>query len=270
LIPSVALVQEEPAEPAPAEEPEAEEAPEEPEAPVDEDVLSPYRLRFDQLVERTIGTTSRPVEFNWRRTNAQVALTGSYLVELNNFNSMRGGALLRLPSGGVVVEFGLTWAAVWDSPSSRLLALTPYRQPGHPDRAEIDVGVAVPLAEGVVTTFPRFFPAVQMVFSAYGGFRYLLYPTGFARMSAGQVGEAIFSPTITELEIDNLEEERLDAMEIDAGRYGLLAGFGNDLYFASGFFVSPRLLVAVPILAPATQTELLVWADLSLAVGLAF
>lgn len=236
----------------------------------DEDVLSRYRARFDVLADRTIGTTSRPVEFNWRRTTAHVALTGSYLVELNNFNSMRAGALLRVPTGGALVELGVSYAGVWDSPSSRLLALTPYRQPGHPQRLEIDAAVGFPLAEGVVTTFPRFFPAVQMVFSAYGGLRYVLYPPGFARMKPGEVLGAIVAPRLSEAEIDNLEHARLDAMEVDSGRYGFLVGFGNDLYFESGFFVSPRLLIAVPLLEPATETELLVWADLSLAVGLAF
>jgi hypothetical protein len=238
------------------------------EAPAD--VLSPYRTQFDVLAERTIGTTSRPVEFNWRRTKVQVAVTGSYLVELNNFNSMRGGALVRLPSGGLVVELGATYAGVWDSPSSRQLALTPYRQAGHPNRLEVDFTVGLPLAEGIVTTFPRFFPAVEMVLNSYGGFRYLLYPTGFGGMKAGQIMGALLAPSLTESELDNLDDARLDAMQVDSGRYGLLVGLGNDLYFKSGFFLSPRLMIAVPLLAPATQTELLVWADLSLAVGLAF
>lgn len=246
-------------------------APAQEEAPApDEDVLAEYRLPLETLAERAIGTTSRPVEFDWRGTSAHVALTGSYLVELNNFNSMRGGAILRIPSGGLLVEVGLSYAASWDSPSSRLLALTPYRQPGHPDRGELDVTLGVPLAEGVVTAVPRYFPAVQMVFALYGGFRYVVYPTGFAGLEVGEVAEALFSPQLSDAEIDNLEDARLDSMEVDRGRYGVLAGFGNDLYFASGFFVSPRLLVAVPLLAPATGTELYVWADLSLAVGLAF
>ncbi len=247
------------ADPQPAEEP-AEEV----------DVLSRHRTRFDVLAERAIGTTSRPVEFNWRRTSLQVAATGSFPFELNNFNTLRAGAVLRKPAAGALFELGLTWSEVWDSPSSEMLALTPYRQPGRPDRLDIDLGVGLPVAEGVVTTFPKFFPAVEMVFTLYGGLRYSLYPTGFVGMKAGEIGAAVLAPALTDAEIDNLDDERLDAMQTDPGRYGVMAGIGDDLYFESGIFVSPRFLVAIPLLAPASRTELLVWADVSLAVGLAF
>lgn len=240
-----------------------------PPAEAEEDPLSPYRVRFDVLAGRTIGTTSRPVAFNWRRTHVQLGAIGSYLVELNNFNSMRAGALVRLPSRTTVVEIGLAYAGVWDSPSSEALAYTPYRQPGRPDRLDLDVAVGLPLAEGVVTVAPRFFPAVEMVFVAYGGVRYHLYPTAFGGLRPGQVAGALIGPRLSDAEIENLDGARLDAMQIDRGRYGLLAGFGNDLYFKSGVFLSPRLLIAAPLLAPASETELLLWADLSLAIGVA-
>jgi hypothetical protein len=266
LIPSVAIAALALAVPALAED-EAEVSTEE--EAEEESPLTAHRQRFEVLADRTIGTASVPVEFNWRRTTAQIGLTGSYLVELNNFNSMRGGAQVRLPSGGVLFEIGASYAGVWDSPSSAQLALTPYRQPGRPDRLELDFAVGLPLAEGVVTTFPRFFPAVQMVFNAWGGVRYLVYPTGFSGMRFGEVTAALFAPALTEVELDNLEDARLDAMQVDPGRYGLLLGVGNDLYFKSGLFVSPRMMISVPVFAPATGSQLWVWCDLSLAVGIA-
>jgi len=244
--------------------------PSEPDGEDLEDPLSPYRTRFDVLAERAIGTASKPVAFNWRRTHLHLAPMGSLLFELNNFNSLRGGGMARFPGQRTIVELGFCYTRVWDTPSSRTLALTPYRQPGRPSRLELDVTVALPLAEGVVTTFPRFFPAVQLVFNAYVGFRYILYPAGFPGMQPGQVAGAIFSPTITPIEIDNLDDQRLDAMQVDPGRYGLMLGFGDDIYFEQGIFVSPRIMLAVPILSPATQTELLTWADFSLAIGMAF
>ncbi len=245
------------------------------EAPVEapregDDVLSPYRLPYDALLARSIGTTSVPVKFDWRRTNAQIAATGSYLVELNNFNGMRAGALVRVPSSGAILEFGVSYAESWDSPSSRLLALTPYRQAGHPDRLELDVAVGLPLAEGVVTTFPKVFPAMEMVFNAYAGLRYAVYPAAFDHLTPGEVLGALVAPSLSADEIDNLNDARLPAMQIDPGRYGLLVGLGDDLYFKSGFFLSPRWMLAVPLLEPVTHTELLVWTDLSLAAGVAF
>lgn len=245
--------------------PPTEEAPEEEEG----DPLSRYRTRFDVLADRAIGTASTPVEFDWRRSPVHLAATGSYLLELNNFDSARGGIMARLPTGGLLFEFGLSYVGVWDTPSSRLLSLTPYRQPGRPARLELDVTVALPLAEGVVTTAPRFFPAVEMVFNGYVGLRYLVYPSGFAHMTPGKVTEAIFSPAITDVEIDNLDDNRRTSMQVDPGRYGLMLGFGDDIYFAPGLFLSPRALFAVPILAPITETNLLFWADLSLVLGVA-
>jgi hypothetical protein len=235
-----------------------------------EDPLSNYRMRFDVLTDRTIGTASRPVEFNWRRSQVHVAGTGSFLFELNNFDSARVGGLVRLPSDKSILEIGVNYAHVWDTPGSTMLALTPYRQPGRPSRLELDVGLALPLAEGIITTFPKFFPAAQLVFNLHAQVRYIVYPTGWGHMTVGEVASAIFSPTITDIEVDNLNTARLDAMAVDPGRYGLMLGFGNDIYFKQGLFVSPRLMLAVPLLAPMTQTDLLFWADFSLAVGVAF
>ena len=58
-----------------------------PSAPADP--LSPYRIPYDELVQRTIGTASKPVAFDWRRTKVQGAINGDQLYELNNFNSLR-------------------------------------------------------------------------------------------------------------------------------------------------------------------------------------
>ncbi len=249
---------------------EAPEVAEEP-APVgEEDPLTPYRARFDELAERTIGTVSKPVAFNWRRTKVHLAAAGAFPFELNNFNSARVGGMARFPTGGALIELQIAYVKVWDTPSSRLLAFTPYRQPGRPTRLELDVGLAYPLAEGVVTAFPRFFPAVELVFNAYFDFRYLIHPAAYQHMKPGKVITAILSPRLSEDEVDNMDNARLDAMKMDTGRYGLMAGFGNDVYFEQGLFLSPRVMVAVPILAPASGTELYVWAELSMAIGVAF
>lgn len=253
---------------APAEQLQAVEAPAE-EVPAD-DVLSPYRAPFGPLAERAIGTTSRPVAFDWRRTDAQVAVVGSYLAELNNFNSMSAGLMLRLPSDKALVEIGVRGTSVWDSPSSRMLAFTPYRQPGRPSRLDVDVALGLPLAEGIVTAATKYFPAVQLVFNGYVGLRYSLYPTGFREMTAGQVMRAVLAPRLTDAELLNLEDARLDAMKLDRARYTPMLGVGNDIYFKSGLFLSPRVQVAVPLLAPATETELYVWTDVSIAAGYAW
>jgi hypothetical protein len=233
----------------------------------DDDPISTYRIPFTELVERAIGSTSTPVAFDWRRTKVQLGATGDHLFELNNFNSLRAGGVARIPTGNLMFELGLSYTWVWDTPSSRLLALTPYRQPGRPPRLELDAVVGIPLAEGIVTAYPRFFPALQLVFNGYVGMRYLIYPGSYEGMRFREVVGALASPALTDTELDNLEERRLDAMAIDSGRYGIMAGFGNDIYFKQGMFISPRIMLAVPVLAPASGTDLLFWADISLSVG---
>ncbi len=238
---------------------------------VEEDTsLEGFRKPLDVLAERTIGTAAKPVAFNWRRTTAHVGVTGSFLFELNTFNSMRAGLMGRFPAGSnVLVETSVSYVRTWDTPSSRLLALTPYRQSGRPNRAEIDIAVGYALAEGVITAVPKWFPPVQMVFNGYAGFRYRLY-TAWSGMRPGQVAGAIFNPSLTDIEIDNLEDNRLAAMQVDPERYALLVGLGNDIYFKQGFFVSPRVMIGVPLLAAASGSDMLAFADFTIAVGWAF
>jgi hypothetical protein len=236
----------------------------------DDDVLSRYRTPFGVLVERTIGTTSRPVEFDWRRTTVHVAATGNHLFELNNFNSLRAGGMVRSPAGGGIVELDLGWVWVWDTLSSEQLAYTPYRQPGRPARLELDLNLGYPLAEGVVTAAPRFFPPVEMVFTAYAGLGYHIYPGAMKGKRFRERITAVFSPMLSESELELLEERRLDAMQVDTGRYGLFLGVGDELYFRQGVFVAPRVMFAVPVLAPASGSELLFQVDLSLNIGMAF
>jgi hypothetical protein len=75
---------------------------------------------------------------------------------------------------------------------------------------------------------------------------------------------------MTQDEIDNLESRRLDAMQVDTARYSLMAGVGNDLYLSQGVFLSPRVMFAVPLFAPVTESDLRLWADFSLVLGVAF
>jgi len=235
-----------------------------------EDPLSTYRTPFGVLVDRSLGSTSVPVAFNWRRTTAHVGATGDFLVELNNFNSMSAGAVGRFPSNGFVWEFGVDYVWVWDTRSSELLALTPYRQPGRPERLEIDANFGIPLAEGVVTLRPRFLPVAEMVLMGYIGLNYAIYPGSFEDMKFRDVAVALVSPALSETEIDNLDDQRLDAMEVDPARFSPLLGLGNDFYFKQGVFLSPRLRVSVPIVSAATGSDLLFWGDLTLVAGVAF
>lgn len=236
----------------------------------EDDPLSPYRTPFRVLTERTIGVASQPVEFDWRRTRAQVAVTGHQLFELNNYDSLRVGLLGRFPVERYLLEAGVGYVFVGDTPSSGRLALTPYRQPGRPARLELDFMFGLPLAEGVVTTAPRWFPAVELVLMAYVGVRYAVYPGVLQGLTVREGTAAVLSPRMSDPELANLEERRLPGMQIDRARYGPMVAIGNDVYFTQGLFLSPRFTLAVPLLAAATESELRWWGDATVAVGMAF
>ena len=75
-----------------------------------------------------IGTASRSVRFDWRKSPASFALIGSELLERNNFGSTRLGVLARMPIGGFIGEVGITRAFTWSTDSSDKLALTPWER----------------------------------------------------------------------------------------------------------------------------------------------
>ncbi|MEL6548423.1 MAG: hypothetical protein AAFQ82_27615, partial [Myxococcota bacterium] len=57
--------------------------------------LEQFRLPFDQLLARSIATTSRAVRFDWRDSTLGIGAQVSQLSELNTFRSGRYGLLLR-------------------------------------------------------------------------------------------------------------------------------------------------------------------------------
>lgn len=240
-----------------------------PPPPEEDTSLQRYRTPFEVLTERTIGAASRAVRFDWRRSRFQLAITGSQLLELNNFSSGRLGLLLRKPFGDLMAELGVAWVFTGGSPSTDTLALTPYRQVGRPSRLEIDLNAAYPLAEGVATARVGFFPATELVFSFDAGIRYRYYPGELSGQGFGDVAKAILAPRLSSEELDNLEGRRLPGMRIDPSRYDLLLGFSLDLYFGSGGFLSPRVMVA-PSFTGASETKLGWWWELTLGAGWAF
>ena len=229
--------------------------------------LEGFRTPIDALNERMIGAASKSVRFDWRKSTIGFGIIGSELLERNNFGSNRFGIFARKPFGSFMAEVAITRAFTWGTDSTEKLALTPYRQFGRPSRFELDVNVGYPLAEGVVTVLPSFFPATELVFSANAGFRYLFYPGAMGGMRFQDVLISSIAPRITDHELGKLESERPGGMQIDPARYGLLAGLSVDVYFGSGGFLSPRVMMAVPLLGGVTGSGLGWWWELSLGLG---
>ncbi|MEO1171215.1 MAG: hypothetical protein AAFX94_04070 [Myxococcota bacterium] len=235
-------------------------APEEKEPP-----LEVFRVPFRELVGRTLGSTSRPVSYDWRRSTVGFGVVGSQLTELNNFRSGRFGGTVRTPIGGMIGELSLSRVWTRSTDSSRSLAQTPFRQAGRPNRLELDVGLSLPLAEGIVTWWPSFVPAMEMVFSATASVRYLYYFEAQDGFGLRDRLSALFRPTLTDAELDNLEDARNAGMEVDRARVNALIGFTTDFYFSNGAFLTPRVMAGLP-----TGNGLGLWWELSFGLGWMF
>jgi hypothetical protein len=237
-----------------------------PEEAQEDKPIERHRTPFEVLNERMIGVASRAVRFDWRKKRLGLGLIGSQLLELNNFSSARFGGLVRRPLGGFMGELAITRVLTWGSASTDKLALTPYRQAGRPSRIELDINVGYPLAEGVTTARPGFFPATELVFSASAGLRYAYYPGALSGATFGEVAKALIAPRLSAKELENLESKLPPGMQIDKGRYNLLTGLGLDVYFQTGGFLSPRAMVALPI----TGSDLGLWWELTFSAGWMF
>jgi hypothetical protein len=264
-LPSATLAAEEPP-PASAETEQGKKEEPPPEAAPEDKSLERHRTPFEVLNERMIGVASRSVRFDWRKKRLGVGLIGSQLLELNNFSSARFGGLVRRPMGSFMGELAITRVLTWGSASTDKLALTPYRQAGRPSRLELDLNLGYPLAEGVATSRPGFFPATELVFSANAGLRYAYYPGALSGASFGQVAKSIIAPRLSTQELENLDSKLPPGMQIDEARYNLLTGLGLDVYFQTGGFFSPRAMVALPI----TGTDLGLWWELTFTAGWMF
>jgi hypothetical protein len=237
-----------------------------PEEPQEDQTIERHRTPFEVLNERMLGVASRAVRFDWRKKRLGIGLIGSQLLELNNFSSARFGGFVRRPLGGFMGELAITRVLTWGSASTDKLALTPYRQAGRPSRVELDINLGYPLAEGVATARPGFFPATELVFSANAGLRYAYYPGALSGATFGEVARALVAPRLLEKERENLQSKLPPGMQIDEGRYNLLAGLGLDVYFQTGGFLSPRVMFALPI----TGTDLGLWWELTFSAGWMF
>lgn len=233
--------------------------------PTDDTSLSTHRTPFDALTERALGTASRAVRYDWRRTTVGFGLSSSVIIELNNFASARVGGFARIPVGSFMLELAFTRVLTWGSSSSEQLALTPYRQFGRMSRVEMDLNGSYPLFEGVATARPGFLPASQFVFSVTAGLRYLYYPGSLAKMTPGEVGAALFAPLLGEAEVNNLKPQLVPSMDLDRARYSLLAGFTLDVYFQPGLFITPRVMLGLPVISAGRGIGL--WWELSLLAG---
>lgn len=276
-----------PAEPAPAEAPAEEKG--EPAYDLGEEpgaldtTIDKFKTPVDRLSEHYLGSTSKPVRFDWRRSWVILGVHGSELIERNNFGSFRVGGVVRKALLSLMLEAGVNYVFVLPTESSRLLGLTPYVQPSRPSRVEIDINLSYPLFEGVMTPLFDFIPPSELVFNVTAGGRYLFYPdvligdrnwrspgtyTEFATWR--DIATSLGTAQLLETDIVILERRRLSGMRIDPALIHTLVGFTVDAYYQPGVFFSGRALLNIPALSVVNGTRLGFFWELSLFGGWAF
>jgi|GEM_PF-986239 len=238
--------------------------------PVDDDVVARARTPVQALTEHFVGSTARAVRFDWRRAPVMVGLSAGEVVEKNNFSAQRYGLLGRKAFSDLILEVGVQLYLSDDTASSELLALTPYRQAGRPAHLELDLNLGYAIAEGVVTPLAAFMPPAEVALVALGGVRYLGYWQTFPDRPIQDIGLSLASPQLSQIELERLDRDAPEAMAIDPARLHALVGLAVDTYLQPGLWVSPRAMLAVPVLVPVTNTSLGLFWELTLAVGWAF
>jgi hypothetical protein len=239
-----------------------------PTAPPRDDAAA-LRTPIQAMNEHFLGTASRAVRFDWRRSPVTFGLDISEVVERNTFGQWRVGALGRKAFDDLIVEVGVHLYQAYDTPSSQTLALTPFRQAGRPNHLELDVNVGYAVAEGVVTPLASFIPPAELALVAVGGVRYLGYYQTFVDRKLQDIGLALVSPQLSTSELDQIEATAPGAMLVDPARLHTVAGLALDVYFQPGFYFSPRALVTVPVLVPVTASQLGFFWELSIVAGYA-
>lgn len=266
---------------APATQPSSAPASEEP--PQEGPGLEAFRVPVDELTEHFLGSTARPVRVDWRRSLVLVGVSGSELIERNNFGAYRLGGFARHAFGDMMLEAGATYVWVLETESSQILERTPYKQAGRPARVELEANVSYPLFEGVVTPLIDLLPPSEMVLSATGGGRYLFYPEvvvgdrDWGRLTTWNdlstwtdLGGSLGTGQLPEEDLVRLEQSAPGAMSVDPAILHPLVGLTADAYYQPGLFVSARAMLALPLIAAVTGTRLGFWWELSLAAGWAF
>ncbi len=264
--------------PSPTPSPEGERAPEEiahevtdggadRNADDDSSVTEKSRTPIQALNEHFLGSTSRAVRFDWRRSPIILAASVSEVVEKNTFGQWRAGVLGKKAFDVLIVEVGVSLYQSYDTDSSRSLALTPFRQAGRPTHLEMDANVGYAVAEGVVTPLASFMPPAELALVATGGVRYLGYAQSFVDRDLQAIALDLASPQLSTAELDRIERDALGSMLVDPARLHAMAGLSLDVYLQPGLYVSPRAMIAIPVLVPITNSSLGLFWELTLAAG---
>ncbi len=222
---------------------------------------------IEDAVRTVLGTTSRPVVFDWRRSSGLLQGEISQPVELNNFESRRLTAAVRWPLESGTATTSLSHVSTQGTEATETIARTPYLQTGRPSRWELGLGYDFAFAEGIVTMLPSFLPEAEMVFSISGEMRYLFYPGAWKENKGGQKFSSLFKTEINSTERAWLDSRKPAGMRIDPTRLDFLLGGRLDLFFKPGLFLSPSALIALPFLR--AKGGLGLWWSLGVGVGYA-
>jgi len=184
-----------------------------------------------QLLPQIMGFAERPAVHRWRKSTITIRPMIGQISEQNNFNSSHLGLLLDFPGDSFSFQLGFRKIDVTDSFSSRQLALTPFKQPGHAARKEIQIGMKMPLIEGIGSQIYDIIPQSQFVFHGLARLNWHLYPKAWQDEDFTDILQGLFKTEIGGSEYRSIQESSPSALLPSRSRHSIGAGFAVEQYY---------------------------------------
>lgn len=236
--------------------------------------------RFNTLVARTVGTTARPLIYDWRSQSCLLSIEAGPVIDLNTFESYHTGISCTIPRENTWISLGISRVWTLETDNSKILDRTPYRQVGRPSRYEIRSTFGLPVAEGIVTVMPSWLPAWDMVFSLQTSLHYLIYPESFSGLKGNfldKVSKVFLSRSLSADEASAVQQSAPQSLLVDPSRLNILFGSSLHVFVQGGWFNRVQVEVGTPLLRAAPDSDgnqpasdISYWWEWSFGVGYAW
>ena len=224
---------------------------------------------ISRMLSLVIGFAERPALHAWRKSSLTIRPIMGQISEQNNFDSYHFGLVVDVPSDSFSFQIGLRKVEVSDTPSSRQLALTPFKQAGHANRYDIISGVKLPLVEGVGSQLYDWIPQSQFVFQGIARVNWHLHPNEWKGESFQNVLQGLFQTKVGSREYQKMQESNPAALLPSRSRHSLGAGFVVEQYFpesgGTAFHCSFEVLTLIDLYSDETTPSR--WMEYNLGVG---
>lgn len=218
---------------------------------LDASPLEAFRKKPEDIDRAVIAVIGRPSIFPWQLKSFGLRLSQSSYVEFNNFdsNSYQIGGIFPIFER-MIYALDIIQTKVYETPSSRQIGRTPYRQLGRPSRYSLSHQLSYPIFEGIGGHFFDLLESAQFVVSFFTQINMHYYDHLFKPWSSfGNSRDNIKSIFSSSLPPETRKIQQMKApqgMKISDHKWDLLAGMDIFSFFSTGLFVSGAFGIGFP------------------------